>query len=167
MGRLGRVLGTSWAVLGASWGVLVASWGVFGPQKDTARLGLDFPSDVCSIFVPTSTREDQKNIDFSLVFKAFLRKLPLEVNIEFKSKNLRKINPNSTKNLPKIALMGVLSALGGLLGASWARLGASWRPLGASLAHLGVLLAHLGASWARLGASWARLGESGRVNARF
>ena len=105
-----------------------------------------------------------ENVDFSLVFQAFLRKLPLEVNIEFKSKNLRKINPNSTKNRPKIALMSVLGALGGLLGASWARLGASWRPLGASLAHLGVLLAHLGASWARLGASWAR---SGRVWARL
>jgi hypothetical protein len=142
----------------------VASWGVFGSQKDTSRLGPDFPIDVCSSFVPTSTPENQKNIDFSLVFQAFLRKLPLEVNIEFKSKNLRKINPNSTKNLPKIALMGVLSALGGLLGASWARLGASWRPLGASLAHLGVLLAHLGASWARLGRV---LEASSRVLARL
>ena len=81
--RLGRVLGASWGVLGASWGVLVASWGVFGSQKDTSRLGRDFPIDVCSIFVPTSTPENKKNFDFSLVFKAFLRKLPLEVNIEF------------------------------------------------------------------------------------
>merc|ERR1711953_626196 len=99
MGRSWKPLG---GVFGLSWGPLDASWGV------------------CSIFVPTSTPENQKNIDFSLVFKAFLRKLPLEVNIEFKSKNLRKINPNSTKNLPKISLMGVMSALGGLLGASWA-----------------------------------------------
>ena len=47
LGRLGRVLGASWGVLGASWGVLVASWGVFGSQKDTSRLGHDFPTDVC------------------------------------------------------------------------------------------------------------------------
>ena len=90
LGRLGVNLGTlceSWSVSGASWCALVASWGsswdVFRSQKDTSRLGHDFPIDVCSIFVPTSTPENKKNFDFSLVLKAFLRKLPLEVNIEF------------------------------------------------------------------------------------
>ena len=69
LGRLGGVLGVPWGVLGAAWGLLVASWGVFGSQKKTTRLGPYFRIDFCSIFVPTWTPENQKNIDFSLVFQ--------------------------------------------------------------------------------------------------
>ena len=83
LGRLGGVLGVPWGVLGAAWGLLVASWGVFGSQKKATRLGPYFRIDFCSIFVPTWTPENQKNIDFSLVFQGFLKKLPLEVNIDF------------------------------------------------------------------------------------
>ncbi len=82
-GRLGGVLGVPWGVLGAAWGLLVASWGVFGSQKQATRLGPYFRIDFCSIFIPTWSPENQKNIDFSLVFQGFLKKLPLEVNIDF------------------------------------------------------------------------------------
>ena len=110
-GRFARLLGSSWVVLGASWAVLGASWGRLGASwgrlgralgrlgsglgplggflgrfwiaKKATRLGPYFRIDFCSIFVPTWTPENQKNIDFSLVFQGFLKKLPLEVNIDF------------------------------------------------------------------------------------
>ena len=107
LGRLGGVLGASWARLGASWARLGASWGRlgavlgaswgrpgvslgrlgsilgrFGSQRDASQLGPHFGIDFCLIFVPMSTPENLKNIDFSLVFQGFLKKLPLGVNID-------------------------------------------------------------------------------------
>ena len=93
MGRLGA----SWGLLGASWGRLGRLLGRLGSGlgplggflgrfwngKKATRLGPYFRIDFCSIFVPTWTPENQKNIDFSLVFQGFLKKLPLEVNIDF------------------------------------------------------------------------------------
>ena len=89
LGRLGSVLGPSWAVLGASWGRpgvslgrLGSILGRFGSQRDASQLGPHVGIDFCLIFVPMSTPENLKNIDFSMVFPGFLKKLPLGVNID-------------------------------------------------------------------------------------
>ena len=81
-GRLGAVLGASWGRPGVSLGRLGSILGRFGSQRDASQLGPHVGIDFCLIFVPMSTPENLKKIDFSMFFQGFLKKLPLDVNID-------------------------------------------------------------------------------------
>ena len=83
LARLGRVLARLGGVLEASWRVLGASGPIGYPRLNIGHRKIKKNFDFLSIFdrflSPTSTPETLKIIDFSLVFKCFLKNRPFEL----------------------------------------------------------------------------------------
>ena len=153
LGRLARLLGSSWGRLGASWVRLGASWGHLGsvlrhlgasrarlgaswgrlggvlgrlgPSWDRKKMHPVLESTFVSFFVDFSFQLRPPKTKKTLIFHWFFKVFSKIGLWKLTSILEQKIHQKTTKNQPKIHQKSILWASWGRLGASWARLGAS------------------------------------------
>ena len=163
-GRLGTVLGASWAVLEQSWGPRGPSWGDLGGLLGRFRPFVARQSEILK-----NLQKQLKINDFCLLgasWEASWRPLgaswgPLGPSWSHLRASWRPLGPSRTQLWPFRSALGpswsrlgrLLGRLGRLLGRLGRRLGRLGAVQGLSWGPLGILLGRLGANWEAPGAT--------------